>query len=208
MKNKFLIIFGTKSTAIEIEETARLYLPNYKIMRIFYSEDFIERNIEIQNAVDQKIEIEYIISFKDVIMRSKCEEKLHSLPNFSPKSIIHPAAYISASAIVEKGCYIAANAVVSSNASIAPHVMINFNVTIGHDTILHKHVSILPGARVSGSVIVGEGTVLGANSFIFQNVTIGKNNMIDALTSIHKNLEDNMISAARVTKSFKQVKNK
>lgn len=205
MNKNLLVILGLESTAIEIEETARLYLLDHEIIRVFYTEDFIQKHSIIKNAIDQNVLIEYIISFSDTTMRIKCEKTLSALKRFVPKSIIHPSAYIAKSATVNDGCYIAANSVVSSNASISKHVMINFNVTVGHDAILNEHVCILPGARISGNVTIGEGSIIGANSFVFQNLTIGKNNMIDALTSIHKSLDDNMISAARVTKSFKQI---
>lgn len=204
-KKTLLVIFGEESTAIEIEETAKLYLTGYEILRVFYSEDFIKKYPKIQNALDSNKEIRYIISFSDFKMRKKCELYVQNLLNFKPKSVLHLSVYISSSAVIKEGCYIAANSVVSSNVNLAQHVLINYNATVGHDVQINKHVIIMPGAKVSGHVRIGEGTILGANSFIFQNLEIGRNNIIDALTAIHKSLGDNMISAARVTKSFKQI---
>jgi UDP-3-O-[3-hydroxymyristoyl] glucosamine N-acyltransferase len=206
MMKKLLVIFGLESTAIEIKETAKLYLTDYHVIKIFYAPDFVETSIEIQKAIKTNIKISYIISFTNYDMRKKCESHVDTLFSFEPKSIIHPNAYIASSAIVDLGCYIAAHSVISANATLAKHVMINYNVTVGHDARLSEHVSLFPGARVSGNVTIGEGTIIGANSFIFQNLSVGCYNIIDALTAIHANLEDNMISAARVTRSFKQIK--
>ncbi|PRP66918.1 DapH/DapD/GlmU-related protein [Nonlabens agnitus] len=205
INKKLLIIFGLESTAVEIEEAAHLSLTNYTVTKLLYSEG-LQSNSHFKKLIENFTDISYIISFTNADLRFKCETQVLSLPALKPLSIIHPKSYISTSAQIGAGCYIAANAVVSSNARLENHVMVNFNASIGHDAHIKKHVSLLPGARVSGNTIIGEGSVLGSNSFIFQGCSIGRNNVIDALTAIHKNMDDDMISAARVTKSFKQIK--
>ncbi|MGE0636640.1 MAG: DapH/DapD/GlmU-related protein [Bacteroidia bacterium] len=207
MKRNELLIFGKISTGLEIFEIVNTHFPDRfnQVNMTLFNETFISDN-NLENKINQSdYIINYIIGFSDTKQRKKCAEAMSLYSNFIPVSIISPAAYIAKSAKIGDGCYIGANATISTNAVINDHCSINLNVTIGHDSELEENVVVLPGARISGNVKIGEGTLVGANAFIHQGVTVGKENLIDALTYVHDNLEDRMISSSRNTKTFKRV---
>ena len=204
---KTLIIFGNKSTSLEIYEIVVEHFPEYDECRmVYFSENFIEEEDLAEQLDDPNHSLEYIIGFADYELRLKCEKAVESAGGFSAATIINPSAYVARSARIGKGCYIAANATVSSQSVLADHTIINYNVSVGHDAVIGRHTSINPGARISGNVKIGEGCLVGANAFIFQNIEIGNENMIDAMTYIRRSLPEKMISFSRTTKTMKRMR--
>ncbi|NMC13438.1 MAG: hypothetical protein GYA34_11225 [Chloroflexi bacterium] len=206
MINKDLVIFGNKSTALEIFEIAcAFYKTEFDhIQMVFWKDDFINEDFFKHKINKEDHEINYIIGFADYLLREKCLDSIKKYSNFKPKSIINPSSYIAPSAIIGKGCYIGANVSISSNAILENFVIINLNASIGHDALIKKNSIILPGARISGHVTIGEGTLVGSNAFIYQGVKVGRENLIDALTYIHDDLPERMISSSRNTRIFKR----
>ena len=215
MKN-ILLIFGEKSTAIEIYETALMtgFLDqnlffigtsktNYKNKTI--NENDLEEFIDKTSKESEIHNIYYILSMQKFKIRKKCLMIATSL-NINPITIIHPNATIFNSALIGDGCYIAAGSVISVNATIKKHCIINFNVTIGHNTIIDEHVIINPGTNVSGNVCVEKNVLIGSNSIIMQNTCIKDYVEIDANTYIYSNVDSYKLCASRNTKIYKNYK--
>jgi sugar O-acyltransferase (sialic acid O-acetyltransferase NeuD family) len=208
--SKTLLIFGGKSTALEIAEVAsEFYKTDFSLIK------FVIGNKEKKNNETQLFDSEvatyakssncnFIISFSNHKLRLKIENWMNEL-KIKAINIIHPNAIISKSAKIGCGNYIAANAVISSKSTIGNHNIINFNSTVGHDTIMNNHIIINPGARISGNVNIGSRILIGANAFIFQGKTVGDDTLIDALTYIDRDIESKMICSSKQVNVFKRV---
>ncbi len=198
-KKPFLFIVGGASTAIEIRETAELYLSGeYDIINVIPENSSINmpyiNDDELEPYINNKVEnkCKYIVGLTKTILKKKFV-LLFEKYNVNPINVIHPSAVIFKTAKVGIGNYIGANSVVSSNTSIGDHNIINFNTTIGHDSTLGSFCSINPGAIISGNVTVGTDTLIGSNSFVFQGKYIGDNCSIDALTYVDRNLDNSVM---------------
>jgi len=207
---KNLLIFGGKSTAIEIAEVVKdFYLKEIDKVIFVIGDNEIKNNenqifdSEIHKYFSQK-KCNYIISFSSHSLRVKIENLMNE-HKISPVNIIHPNAIISKTATLGGGNYIAGNTVVSANATIGNHNILNFNATIGHDTQIENHVIINSGARISGNVMVGSRVLIGANSFIFQGKKIGDDTLIDAMTYIDRDIDKKMICSSKQLNVFKRV---
>ncbi len=201
---KVLYIFGTESTAKEIEEVVQESYDGHfdQIKRLyFYGEESKDNSIlDLQEANH----IHFNIGFSEASLRKDCIS--FCLKNkLIPFTVINRSAYIAKSAKIGVGCYIAANASISSDAKIGDFCQLNLNCSIGHDVNLGNNTIVLPGARISGNVCIGSESLIGSNAFVYQGVKLGKNNKVDALTYINKDLEDDIISISSTkTKSLKR----
>jgi sugar O-acyltransferase (sialic acid O-acetyltransferase NeuD family) len=210
MKNNLLII-GSKSTALEIYDVVISHLKDTFLDVVFVigdnenMSDYYKsiKDSELENYV-AKHQCCYIISFANHKLRVKFANLLNGY-GISPINIIHPSSIISISANIGLGNYIAAGAIISYNSIIMNHSMINFNATVGHDTCIKDHCVINPGARISGNVNIGERVLIGTNSIVFQGKNIGDDCLIDALTYIDRDIENNMICSSKQLKIFKKV---
>jgi len=209
---KTLLVFGGRSTAVEIAEAANRFFakifPTVKLV-IKDSSDHPQMDHIKESKLKQFVEAEerkpdYIISMWNQIARKKCI-KLAEFHGLEAASLTHPKAYVSNSALIGKGVYIGANSVVSSNAIIRDHVIVNFNVTVGHDSLIGSNTLINPGARISGNVTIGERVLVGSNAFIFQGKKVGSDTLIDALTYIDRDITNNMICSSKKIKYFNRI---
>lgn len=208
--SKTLLIFGGKSTAIEIAEIAKEFYET-EFSNVKYVIGNTEKKANDDQLFDSEISVflksndcNFIISFSDHNLRLKIENWMKE-HNIKAANIIHPNAIISKSAIIGFGNYIAAFAIISTNAKIGDHNIINYCTTIGHDSTLGNHVIVNPGARVSGNVNIGSRILIGANSFIFQGKSIGDDTLIDALTYIDRDIDKKMICSSKHVNIFKRV---
>lgn len=208
---KKLLIIGGKSTALEIYEVVLTCFENlyseiifvignnesvnddFKYIKDFELEDYLSRN-----------SCNYIISFANHSLRTKFEEIFNKF-KINPVNVIHPSAIISSNSNIGKGNYIAAGSIISFNATVNNHNIINYNTTIGHDAYVGNHCIINPGARISGNVIIGDRVLIGTNSIIFQGLKVGNDCLIDALTYIDRDIDNNMICSSKQVKIFKRV---
>jgi carbonic anhydrase/acetyltransferase-like protein (isoleucine patch superfamily) len=188
-----ILIFGNKSTAIEISEHC------FSFKLVYYDENW-------KSGVHNITPHHYIISFTDFDLREKLLKELETDDGFRPMSVWARQAYVSNKSIIRNGTFIAPMAVVSSGARIGKHCIIHYGASIGHDAVLDDNVIVLPGARVSGNVHIKSRTLIGSNAFIYQGVKIGSDNIVDALTYIRHDLPDNKISFGRNTKTFERIK--
>lgn len=207
---KTLLIFGGKSTALEIAE----------VVSEFYNNEFCDIKLVIGDEEKKKNENQlfdsevsayaksnycnFIISFSNHKLRLKVEKWMTDL-KVNAINIIHPSVIFSKSSKMGFGNYFAANTVISSNSIIGNHNIINFNSTVGHDAVLSNHIIINPGARISGNVKIGSRILIGANAFIFQGITIGDDSLIDALTYVDRNIDKKMICSSKQVNIFKRV---
>lgn len=210
--NKELLIIGGSSTALEIYEAVQMgYKDEYSAVT-FVIGDNETADAGLATITDSEVsgyvkgkDVSYIISLTNHKLRLKLVETLEA-EGLKAVNVIHPMAMVSPTAKMGLGIYIAAGAKVSVNATVANHCIINFDTTVGHDAVLKEHVMINPGVRVSGHVTIGARVLIGTNSAIYQGKKIGDDVMIDAMTYINRDIENNMIcSSARQLKVFKRV---
>lgn len=207
-----LLIFGGKSTALEIREVAiDFYSSKYeKILLVVADNEVIDDKYEHISDKDLTEFInlntcKYIIGFNNHERRKSLHKEMIKM-KVEPANIIHPSAIVSKSSSIGLGNYIAAGSIVSSNAVIMDHCIINYHVTVGHDSLIKSNSVILPGSRISGNVVIGERVMFGANSFVFQGRSIGDDCIIDAMTYVSKDIDNFYICSSRTFKKYKRVK--
>tara|TARA_B110000971_G_C20023016_1_gene507333 strand:+ start:2153 stop:2788 length:636 start_codon:yes stop_codon:yes gene_type:complete len=207
-----LLIFGGKSTAIEIRELVITHYPNVykKVLLVRSDNELIKDKFDYITTKDlsEFIRInkcKYIVGFSNHNGRIKTQQEMLSA-KVQPVNVIHPSSTISKSAIIGLGNYIAAGSIISTNAKICDNCIINYHVSIGHDAVINNNSIILPGSRISGCVTLGQRVLIGANSFIFKGISIGNDCIIDAMTHVIKDIEDSFICSSRTFKKYKRIK--
>jgi sugar O-acyltransferase (sialic acid O-acetyltransferase NeuD family) len=210
MATDTLIIFGAKSTALEIAELARSLDPNWDIVHVVGDADTSDVHglVRVGQLADylkgMTANLLGIISMADPEMR-KDRVALMEQCGIEPVTLIHRSATVSPSASIGKGCYIAAGARVSVNAKVGHHCMLNLNTTTGHDVVMGDHCVINPGAAISGNVMMGDRVLIGANSFIHQGLSIGDDCQIDAMTHVSRDIPANHMATSRSLKVLKRL---
>lgn len=206
---KQFYIFGGKSTALEIAETARLLHPDWTLYHVVGDGEATDRPRHFpisqlkEEAASTPGEKGFILSMADPDIRRDCLAAANKL-NLRAQTLIHPRANCSPSATLGEGCYLAPGAVVSTEARVGAHTVLNYNVTFGHHARTGEHCILNPGAAVGGNVTLGERVLVGSNAFIFQGTTIGDDCQIDALTYIRHDLEGGHVAFGRETRIYKR----
>jgi sugar O-acyltransferase (sialic acid O-acetyltransferase NeuD family) len=205
MATDTLIIFGAKSTALEIAELASLIHPKWNIVHVVgdtdpTDSDGLVRVGQLGNFLKglggKK---KGILSMADPAIREE-RRGLMKIYGIRPVTLIHPQTTIASSADIGRGSYIAAGARISVNARIGKHCMINLNATFGHDSVCGVHCVINPGAAISGNVAIGDRVLIGANSFVHQGLAIGDDCQIDAMTHVSTDIPINHMATSRSLK--------
>lgn len=201
MKNKNLYIFGGKSTALEIFETA-ISLNFYSNIYMVVSDSEMKtqtntiKESDLQIISNEKAESYFIVSMSDLKIKEKCLKLGYSL-ELNLVSIIHPTSLISKTSEIGEGVYLAANSIISSNAVVENNCMINYQVVIGHDSKIKENCVLNPGVVIGGNSIIGENVLIGANSVIKQNLKISADSKIDALTYVYFDIEKTSVCTSR-----------
>ncbi|TWU41286.1 UDP-N-acetylbacillosamine N-acetyltransferase [Novipirellula aureliae] len=215
MMGRSLYIYGGKSTAIEIAETARSFL-HEEFANVFLVVPPDEQPDGIQRiSIDKMPEhvplhtpehgkghgkgtppAVFILSMSNPKIRYKC---LHAAlqVGLSPANVIHPTASVSPSARLGNGIYLAAQCVVSFDVGIEDHVIINYQAVVGHETSVDQHTVLNPGAKIGGNCRMGRRVLVGANAFVLQGTTIGDDAQIDALTYVDRHLDSGYLMSSR-----------
>ncbi len=207
-----LFVFGGKSTALEISEVARRFLPDQfsRVVLVVPETEEADGTTRVKvGDLSRCVEATggpsgFIISMWDHQLRHQWLQTADEF-GLTPCSVLHPSAYVSDSATIGNGVYLAANTVVSANAAIDDHVVVNYNVTVGHDTRIGSHTFLNPGARISGHVTIGQRVLIGSNSFIYQGLSVGDDCLIDAMTYIDRNIEPRMICSSKQLRVHRRV---
>lgn len=203
MKKNGLIIFGSKGSALELEDYITSLLPNEFgfVRRVFIEDNIVAKNNLEPYLSDPDFTLKYIFGVMDYDWRVKALNQLADYPQITPYSFIHPSAFVAKTAVIGKGVFIHANVTVSTECIIHDHVLLHMNSSVGHHSQIHSHATLLPGVRVSGNVTVGKRSIIGSNSVIFQGVKIGDDNRVDCLSYIKSDLPENMITFAAMPSS-------
>ena len=203
MKNTGLIIFGSKGSAVELEDYITDLTPDEFgfVRRVFIEDDLIAKNELERYLNDPDFSLHYIFGVMDYDWRKNALDQIAKFPNFQPYSFIHPSAFVAKTASIGKGVFIHANVTVSTECVINDHVLLHMNSSVGHHSIISEHATLLPGVRVSGNVNVGKRCIIGSNSVVFQGVNIGDDNRVDCLSYIKSDLKPHMITFAAMPTS-------
>lgn len=208
-----LFIFGAKSTALEIAETAAMAFPEWNIAHVAdrndasFPQSFVKDKDLQQYLSKVKGEKRFILSMADHDLRKHYLELARSL-NLVPQTIVHPEATVSPSAKIGDGCYLAPGCRVSTKAIVGDHCLLNLNVSYGHHVQCGEHVCILPGAAISGEVILGDRVLVGANAFLYQGVKVADDCLIDALAYVGRDLASKTICTSRQFRTFPRIDTK
>ncbi|MHB0956095.1 MAG: acetyltransferase [Pirellulaceae bacterium] len=207
-----LCVFGGKSTALEIAETARRFMSGEfsRVVLVVPEAEPADGASRLHIAELRELvrtspdAVGYLISMWDQNVRQEWLQAAEGL-GMVPCSVVHPSAYVSDTARVGKGVYLAANVIVSVNAVVADHVIVNYSCTVGHDSVIGSHSFLNPGARLSGNVTIGDRVLIGSNAFVFQGLSIANDSLIDAMTYVDRNIESNMICSSKQLRVHKRV---
>jgi len=200
MKN--LIIFGNKSTALEIHDTASRCGYDM-IFNMYFDLENPQDSIEAVRAIFQMESPSYIVGIADITIRKKIIGYLQQIPELLPcEPIIHPSSKISTLKNVhsEGGTYIGANCTLSTNCNIGEHVIINHGTTIGHDASIASLSTLNVGVCISGNCKIGTGVLIGSNYFVFQGTRIGDDSVIDAMCYIRHDIPNNTMVLSALSK--------
>jgi acetyltransferase EpsM len=205
-----LYIFGGKSTALEIAETAETFLGDKfkKVVLVVPSSEPHDGEQRVcvdllAEHIDRHAGGHYILSMSDQGLRRQCMRTAVE-SELIPTNIVHPQSSISPTAKLGKGIYVAAFAVISSGAMVDDHVVVNYQVVIGHDSEVNENVIVNPGAKIGGNARIGKRTLVGANSFVLQGQSVGEDVQIDAMTYVDRDIDDAMICSNRGMRVLKR----
>lgn len=207
---KSLLIFGGKSTAIEIRESVLIYPNLYdNVLLVVPDDEIVENNYDhiLNKDLDlytRNYDCKYIIGFTNIPGRLKVQKKMKEL-NVSPTNVIDPSSFISETAKIGKGNFISSGAILSHKSVIGNHCIVHYHVSIGHDSHIEDNSIFLPGSRISGNVKIGNRVLVGSNSFVFQGKKIGDDCIIDAMTYVDSDMEENHIGSSRRFNQYKRV---
>lgn len=107
--------------------------------------------------------------------------------------IISPNAYVSPQATIGKGTIVMHGAIINAGAKISENCIINTRAVIEHDVQVGSHVHISTGAILNGGVKVRDHSFVGSMAMVKQEVVIGKDSVIQAGSSVFKNVLDSSI---------------
>lgn len=200
-----MLIFGGRSTALEIAETAEGRLGKDALLHVVGDSETGEEGthwIQLKqldsfwNSLPAEDRPGFIISMANHELRSACLQKMQQLGG-QGQTLIHPDATVSCTAQLGQGVYVAAGARISRNASVGAHSILNFNCVLGHDTRTGSHLIVNPGASIGGHVEIGDRVLIGANAFIGQGLSIGSDCLIDAMTQVFRDIEPGQMVTGR-----------
>ena len=89
-----------------------------------------------------------------------------------PRTIIHPAAWVSPGARIGAGVQIHAGAIIHNRTIISRNCIINTGAIVSHDCILGENVHLTPGATLAGNVEIGANSIIGMNATVYMNVKL------------------------------------
>jgi UDP-3-O-[3-hydroxymyristoyl] glucosamine N-acyltransferase len=210
MSSQLLLIFGARSTALEIAELVSLIHPDWLIKHVV-GDGQSEEGETIIKLADLEVWLKGveskpygIISMSNHPLRMQRQVIMEQL-GIEPVTLIHPDATVSPSAVIGGGSYIAAGCRVSTNAQIGAHSMLNLNVTFGHDAVCGTHTVVNPAASISGNVCIGNQVLVGASSFIYQGLSIGDECQIDAMTYVWQEMPARHVATSRNMKLMPRI---
>lgn len=200
---KRLYIFGGKSTALEMAETALLLYPGREVIHVIGPGEeaaHLERYVRLP-ALDSDPEAGFILSMTRRSLRLECL-RVAIEKGLQPETLVHPQAWVAPSARLGAGSFLAPGARISTGARLGSHALVNLNATIGHETSSGTHLVVNPGAAISGEVTFGDHVLVGANAFIRQGLRIGDGCRIDALAHVAVDLDPGSLCTSRELRVF------
>lgn len=121
---------------------------------------------------------------------------------------IHPKAIIASDVIVGEGAVVMAGVVINTGSIIGNNTCINTSASVDHDNKIDDHAHIYPGARLTGGVKIGAFSYVGTAATVLPYLTVGKNVVIGPGAVVKKNVSDEAVVVARVSRVVKYKKQK
>ncbi|GMV01813.1 MAG: pilus assembly protein [Burkholderiales bacterium] len=120
----------------------------------------------------------------DAGARERCLARL-AAGERHPRTVIHPAAWVSRFAHLEPGCFVAARAVVAPRASLAQGVIVNHGAIVDHDCAVGAFAHVAPNATLGGAARVGARVLVGAGANLLPGVAVGDGALVGAGAVVH-----------------------
>ena len=196
MKNKQILLYGGKSTALIVHEM--LIEQKKKVHYIF--DEFIKKTHFANKAVfsNKKKDLGIFINnsnyffvcigMYDGKLRCIISEKIKK-KKLKLLSIISPKALISKSAQYEEGFLAMPNAVVHKKTKIGKNCYLNVNAVVDHECVIGDGVHIMGSAYIAGRVKIHNYVSIGANATVLPDVEIGEGAIVGAGSVVTKDVK-------------------
>lgn len=132
----------------------------------------------VGDLLDKREGFEFVVAIGDVNARERIFTRVLAAGG-TPRSIIHPGAFVGSSSHLGAGSVVLAGATVTAEASVGRGCILNPGVRISHDCIVGDFVTLGPNAVLCGRSRIGEKCLVGANStvnpdvFVCHDTTLG-----------------------------------
>ena len=136
---------------------------------------------------------EFIIAIGDCSARKRRFQELVGRGG-TPRTVVHPTAYVSPYSVVGAGSVLFAKAVTDPRVKIGENVIVNIGAMLGHDSLVESHSHIAPNVTLCGGSHVGEEVWVGVNSCVLQGVALGHGSFIGAGSVVIKDIPPQMLA--------------
>lgn len=99
---------------------------------------------------------------------------------WAPRTVLHPAAFVSAHAELGEGCIVLARAVVQPAATLDEVVIVNTGAIVEHDSSVGAGTHVAPGAIVLGACTVGAACMIGAGALVLPGAEVPDGTLVPA----------------------------
>jgi len=187
MKNKNILLYGGKSTALIVYEM--LNENKKKVSYIF--DEFIKKTHFSHKAKfsnNKKKLLDFInnsnfffvcIGMYDGKLRCLISDKIKK-KGLKLLSIVSPKSIISKSAKIKEGFLAMPNSVVHKKTLIGKNCYLNVNSVVDHECVIGDGVHIMGSAYIAGRVKINDYASIGANSTILPDIKIGEGAIVGA----------------------------
>ena len=125
----------------------------------------------VKDLLGSRESFEFVVAIGDINARERIFTHVLNSGG-TPRSIIHPGAFIGSSSHLGAGSIVLAGATVTARASVGRGCILNPGVRISHDCIVGDFVTIGPNAVLCGRSRIGEKCLVGANSTVNPDVSV------------------------------------
>jgi sugar O-acyltransferase (sialic acid O-acetyltransferase NeuD family) len=109
---------------------------------------------------------------------------------WQPRTIVHPAAWVSRSALLGAGCIVGPGAVIGAQTVVGEHTLVSRGVLVGHHAQIGAFVSLLPGVNLASHIWVGDCTAVGMGAIVGDHTRVGVDATVAAGAVVVRDVPD------------------
>lgn len=209
MKEREIVIFGGKGTAVniaeQIEDARKRYSYPMRVRGFAIDEPGVGAEIagfpvvaSVREAwvrlSDTEVDFIFALYRPDVMAARLALLFDLEIPKERFANFIHPTAYVSQSVDMGFGNVIMSNSAVHHDVSIGSFNILNSNVVVEHDSSVADGSFIAASVCVGSHVQIGSSTFIGLNATIRENVTIGDRSFIGMGSCVLSSVESGTVA--------------